>query len=273
MNFTNEQAQFLRQQHVVLGMPMYGGILHERTFLSLLPFLMTAAQLGMQVSINTLTQSSIIAKARCVITADFLGHPGTTHLMWIDSDMVFDPDHVFRLLLHDKDMIGGLSTTKSFPPSYNADVLPEAVGKNNQGWNTKNGLIPLAHIGTGFLLIKRNVIDKMVEAYPETKFNDHLSTPERNAFMYALWDNGINKHGNYVGEDYMFSDRWRAIGGDIWADPAITVDHIGAFTFSVDQTRLLTSLGAKPDSRGNMALNLAPQIKVHNGGNDLAVIP
>lgn len=269
MKLSNSQAEYLRKQHVVIGMPMYSGVLHERTFSSLMPFLLDAQRLGMQVSLNTLTQNSIIAKARCVMTADFLAHPGTTHLMWVDSDMVFDPHDIFRLLLHDRDVVAAMSTTKTFPPSYTGDVLPEAVAPGQNGWNVQDGLIPLAHIGTGFTLVKRSVFERMIAAYPETKFHDVASPPERNRYMFELYANGINKHGSYVGEDWMFCDRWRAIGGRLWADPAMVVDHIGSFIYSNDKFRLLTAIGAKSTGNGDMALNLAPSVKVHDGGNDL----
>lgn len=252
MRLTNEQAHFLRQQRICVGLPLYGGTLQGQTFQSLLPFFTGAAQLGMTATIRTVTNLSNIDAARNLITADFLSDTAATHLLWVDADMSFDPDDIYRLILHDKDVIGGMYPTKSFPPRYCAQVLREAAGSN--GWNTRDGLVPVARLGMGFTLIKRSVIEKMIAAHPERKFTDSNRT------LHALWATGLDEARNWVGEDYRFCDLWRRIGGEVWADPNMVVNHIGQFNFSADRQRLLASLGATPDGK----LNLAPQIPIYS---------
>lgn len=256
MKITPEQADFLGKQSITLGFPCYGGTLQALTFMSLLPFFTSAAQIGTKTNVALLTNCSSIDKGRNIITADFLSHEESTHLLWVDSDMTFDPDCIWRLILADRDIVGALCPSKRLPSFYCAHVMPEAIGSN--GWNTRDGLVPCARLGTGFMLIKRQVIEKMIAAYPDRKFTDSQSSPERNKHMYALWMSGAGERGTWDSEDYRFCDLWRRIGGEVWADPNMVVNHIGQFTYSADRQQLLASLGATPDG----GLNLAPQITV-----------
>ena len=99
--------------------------------------------------------------------------------------------------------------------------------KSNEIKIEKN-LTEVKHIPTGFMLLKRSVIEKMQEAYPSTKYTDdvHFLTEEENKYCYALFDCGVeDKH--YFSEDWMFCHRWSKMGGKLWIDISINLTHTG----------------------------------------------
>ena len=92
----------------------------------------------------------------------------------------------------------------------------------------ENNLAPVKHVATGFMMIQRGAITKMMEAYPDTKYVDDVRflTPEENAFAYALFDCRVEE-GHYFSEDWLFCDRWSKIGGVVYAHITINLTHTG----------------------------------------------
>jgi hypothetical protein len=72
----------------------------------------------------------------------------------------------------------------------------------------------------------------MAEAYPETKYriSTQETTDEDNRWMYNFFDVFV-EDGILWSEDYGFSRRWRALGGEIWMDPQIGLNHVGQHVF------------------------------------------
>jgi len=105
----------------------------------------------------------------------------------------------------------------------------------------ERGLIKLHDAGTGFMMIKRAAIDKMIAAYPELKYNNDLNVgSELSDFFYALFDTMIDpKDRRYLSEDYTFCRRWQDMGGDIWLDPSISLNHYGSFCFQGNPAQLI----------------------------------
>ena len=132
MEITPQQVEFLRKQHVQFALPCYGGILHECVATSLIKFAIYAQRLGMAFSLDTMINESLVQRARNHLSAKFLENGVATHLMFIDSDIGFEPEHIFKLILHDKDIVGGLYPKKTLPPDYVVNVSPEAIDENGQ---------------------------------------------------------------------------------------------------------------------------------------------
>ena len=105
----------------------------------------------------------------------------------------------------------------------------------------ENGLIRLHDAGTGFMMIKRSAIDKMIGSYPELKYNNDLNTgPELQEFFYAMFDTMLDPTDKrYLSEDYTFCRRWQAIGGDIWLDPSISLNHYGSYNFQGNPAQII----------------------------------
>jgi hypothetical protein len=92
------------------------------------------------------------------------------------------------------------------------------------------------YCGAGFMLIRRRAIERMIAAYPQTRYETiHAHTNARGAVNYALFDCFIDAHtGTYLSEDYGFCHRWRAIGGKIWLDTEGVLNHVGSHDFAGD---------------------------------------
>jgi hypothetical protein len=99
----------------------------------------------------------------------------------------------------------------------------------------RSGFITGVYAGTGFMLIRRSCFERMIIAYPETKFDVAHVYPipkERSQNQYALFDCIIEPGTNiYLSEDFTFCRRWRQMGGKIWLDPKSRLSHHGTFRF------------------------------------------
>ena len=89
-------------------------------------------------------------------------------------------------------------------------------------------LIAVDRVGTGFMRLRRDCLEKMVAAYPALRLKHPANPGDRH--FHALFDTGI-VDGDFVGEDFTFCDRWRAIGGQVLVDPALNLGHHGAVAY------------------------------------------
>lgn len=245
MEINQQQMEFLRKQHIQIAIPCYGGMLYEAVATSLVKFAIYAQKIGMAFSIDSMINESLVQRARCHLSAKFLDNSAATHLMFIDSDIGFEPEHIFKLILHDKDIVGGLYPKKALPPDYVINVAPEAVDENGKV-KVEEGLIPVSRLGTGFMLIKREVFEKHMAAYPDTKFTNNIGLPEKlNKYCYTFFDCWVTHDQNreLLSEDWSFIIKSRVIGIQAYADPTIRLNHSGTFVFPGDPTAFYKGLG------------------------------
>ena len=84
-------VDFLRTTKVHIAMPCYGGMLTESTFMSFIKWANTARQLGIDWTLETMVNESLISRARNTLTAKFLDMPDATHLFFVDADIGWEP--------------------------------------------------------------------------------------------------------------------------------------------------------------------------------------
>ncbi|MGE3622566.1 MAG: hypothetical protein AB7H77_01650 [Bdellovibrionales bacterium] len=233
---------------VVVGTPCFGGVVTQDFAMSLINLTAAAPAAGFDVAIMMLGNDALITRARSSIVAKCLDNPAVTHLLFVDADISFTPDHVTRLLQFDKDFVAGLYPAKIFDWQQfmqrfgqSREMLEEAglayVGDLCTGADLRreNGFATGIYAGTGFQLIKRRVFERMIAAHPELKFLSlhafpRPSQPSNN--LYALFDCMIDpESGVYLSEDYAFCRRWRALGGEIWLDLQSRLVHTGSYSF------------------------------------------
>jgi hypothetical protein len=229
-------VEFLRKQHIYFGLPMYGGMCTEATFTGLLRFAVIATKLKLNFTMDVLYNESLIPRARNNLVAKFL-NTNATHLMFIDVDLGFDAESILKLVCNNQDIIGGLYPKKSLPISYAVNSLPSAKVYGED-------IIEVSTLPTGFMLIKRHVIDKMIQNHPELKIRDGIGyAPECEKYMYALFDTLIDEHQNYLSEDWAFCYRWRKMGGIVTANTSIKLDHSGFYKFPGDIAAIKRAVG------------------------------
>jgi hypothetical protein len=122
-----------------------------------------------------------------------------------------------------KDVIGGLYPMKSLPVKWCVNGFD---GAEEQG-----SLQEVSKTGTGFMLIKREVFEKL-NAHPATKpfINDIGLPAELNPHMKTYFDTAVREN-RYYSEDWTFCENWRDLGGKVWVDKRVLLKHTGTYVF------------------------------------------
>lgn len=215
----------LKGKSVAFGTPAYGGQFAMQYVKSLAYSAAQLESVGIPFWTIFVGNDSLIHKARNGVVRSFLEETEATHLLFADADMGWDPESVLRLLSHEKDVVAGAGMRKQDPasfcfrPSENRVVCPDT------------GCWEVEAIGTGFMMISRDCITRMIARYPELRYTDN-----EDRVMHALFYNEM-KYGKDWSEDYVFCRRWREMGGQIWMDPTVALDHVGQRVWSGSVSR------------------------------------
>ena len=251
----------LKQHKLFVATPMYGGMNHGLYMKSCLDLQTTMMRYGIEIKFSFLFNESLITRARNYLVDEFL-RTEYTHLLFIDSDINFNAQDVIALLALDKDVIGGPYPKKSMNwsniahaarnhPDLEAKKLESLVGE--YVFNVVKGTsqfqvtepLEVMEIGTGYMMVKRNVFDKMKVEYPTIKYKpDHVGQAnfDGSRYIHAYFDTVIDTKESIVGggsdrylsEDYMFCQMWRKMGGQIFLCPWMKTQHIGSYAFTGD---------------------------------------
>jgi hypothetical protein len=217
------------------GVLNLGGVLREANIESMMSFMFN---------------ESLITRARNALTQAFL-KSDCTHLMFIDADILFNPADVVTMLKADKDVIGGIYPKKEINwvtvrQAIEAGV-PNEMLKHHTGSFVVNLVdyatsvtvpvnepVEVQNMGTGFLLIKREVFDKLKPTVPSysNDVSDLGNTIGAREIIHEYFATSIEESTNrLLSEDYHFCSIYRAMGGQIWAAPWVVLSHIGTYAF------------------------------------------
>ena len=213
----------------------YNHTCNTEYMMSILKLLNTAKETGLNMSFYPIFFESLVSRARNAAVAHFLEDPENTHLLFIDSDIIFEPEDVFKLLQADKEVVAGI-----YPKKY---IVWDRLKKNPESERvdfpmggtltmTEDNLIELEYLPTGFLLISRTAIEKIITAHPELKYrNDIDGYMSAGDNFYDLFKVGI-RNGIYESEDWGFCSLWKGVGGKVLIHPDINVKHLGWHEYS-----------------------------------------
>lgn len=226
---------------LMVGIPCYGGQLSAATLRGLLETQRACLELGLGFACVTIANESLVQRARNTLVAQFLASDAT-HLLFVDADIGFGADAVLRLLGHGRALIGGLYLRKSGAPDDWAVHFGDEPATEGDGLrvpsDSRTGALGVARIGTGFLLMRRDMLTRMATSWAQKRYTPHAKDgPAGNwrNHTVALFEADVNAAlGRYLSEDYVFCDRWRDMGGEVWCDPAISLEHYGQACFAGD---------------------------------------
>lgn len=135
-----------------------------------------------------------------------------TAIVFIDSDVSFSPDDFLQLIDTEDDVVAGTYRFKMDREKYMGEVL----GPYPQV--REDGCVKMDFTPAGFLKITRDAVNALMLKYPELIYGEPCY-PHLDLFNHGAYSN------SWFGEDAAFCRRWRAIGGDIWCIPTLTVTH------------------------------------------------
>jgi hypothetical protein len=165
--------------------------------------------------------NSLIADARNKLVSRFLASDASD-LVFIDADLSWSPEDLLRLVSFDAPLVAGVYQRKSRAKIDFAVKFGPAIGMDAQR------LMEVERVGTGFMRLRRDCLQRMVAAHASLQLKNPLVKDDTN--FYALFDTTI-VDGQFIGEDFTFCDRWRAIGGKVLIDPTINMSHHGAAAY------------------------------------------
>jgi hypothetical protein len=243
---------------LIIGTPCFGGVVTLPYMLSMLSLKDVLNRGHIPFRLLTPANESLITRARNSIANEFLRDTWGTHLLFIDADIEFPPQLVPRLLQSDKDVVCGVYPVKGLalervtaqpadtPPAVaEAAALDYAVKLKPGCKMDETGFLEVEYAATGFMMIRREVLTRMRDAYPQLQYR-FACTNEEAADNVAFFDTAIDPETlTYLPEDYAFCKRWRDIGGKVHVSVVGKLTHVGARPYAGDFATYLASKGAK----------------------------
>jgi hypothetical protein len=236
------------QHSIFLATPCYGGQVHIHYMSAVLKLQAACVARGIPLEVDLGGGDALITRARAAMAAKFLAG-SATHLLFVDADIGFSPDYVFRLLDADRDLVAGVYPLKriDWDKARQAaldgmkDIQAASLGyvvrflpsPTNSVEVDDGGFGPVAYVGTGFMLVKRAVVQAVADAHPELTagLRDLAGSGPGRAVM--MFETMIEPEtGEHLSEDYAFCRRWRDLGGQVFADFHSRFGHVGHAVYS-----------------------------------------
>jgi hypothetical protein len=269
----------LRKNKLFLATPMYGGMCAGMYSRSVADLAALCTHYGIPLQMYFLFNESLITRARNYCVDEFM-RSDSTHLMFIDSDIGFNPNDVIALMALSRDdspydIIGGpypkkciswekikLAVDKGMADK-DPNVLEKFVGDYVFNPKSGSGSIPIGEpvevleIGTGFLMARKNTFEKFKEYFPQYSYKpDHVRTAafdgSREIMQYFQAEiDPVSKR--YLSEDYWFCQKVQEMGLKTWFCPWMQMQHVGTYIFGgslADLASIGASATADPSALG-----------------------
>jgi hypothetical protein len=221
---------------IFIATPAFDGRVHIPYALSLSDTIFALKTNGYNVKPYITASGSLLVAERNRAVQAFWDS-GCDYMFCIDSDLGWPAQAVLAMLNQDKEFICGVYPVRG---SGGKDFTYRPVSNDGATVVTENHLVKMLYVPAGFMIIKRSVIEKMRNKFPELyycpKDPRNKELPGYCFFNTEVWE------GEFWGEDYTFCRRAREVGVDIWCDPLIEFDHAG------DRGIMLSTLRNKNDN-------------------------
>ena len=216
----------LEGRKLFVGIPTYDGKLSIKLAYALAQLMPAAMRLGVSVRLAHVSGCSIITMARNRLVDEFL-KTDCTELLFIDSDVIAQTEDILRLMAQsgDKDITAGSYPRRSRDKMFFMDLY---FNENNE-LEFDGAMMRIKRVGTGFMLIRRDVFEKLKPHVGWYKNGGVTINPEDQVYDFFKVQN-VNHE--LLSEDYNFCHLYREHGGTIWAAPWCVLGHFGAYLFS-----------------------------------------
>ncbi len=227
--------------HIVVSTPMYGGLCCGGFSEALLGLQELLRKEGHAMDFAYITNESLVQRARNTLAWFFLEKTQGTHMMFIDADIEFNPEDVLKMINADKDLIGGVYPKKGInwndikkalelnleePERFSGNFVFRPIKSEEKV--VFNEPLETDLIGTGFMLIKRNVFERLKEYVGSYVSNN--DTIDRHSVTYNFFQVPV-ENNELLSEDFFFCRAFRRIGGQVYSAPWANFVHNGNYRF------------------------------------------
>lgn len=190
------------------------------------------ASQGWDVYYPDIRQDGLITRVRQKMLSEFMQQGPFDWVFCIDDDIVGPHWTISHLMKRDKDIVGGLYRVKDYD-----EVKCASMGLDGLRPDAR-GLIPMRYLSAGSMLVRGEIIERMIEHYrqapdmPTSWWPDSLEyQDEELGTCWALWDTCVvrdedHPEGKFLSEDWAFCYRARQMGIEIWGDATLPVGHL-----------------------------------------------
>ena len=237
--------------HLLVATPMYGGVCNGNYTVGMIQMASVMSSKKMAFRYAYMTNESLITRGRNSLAYDFLD-TDCTHLMFIDADIGFNPEDIPTMVDADKDIICGIYPKKEINWLKIEEAVKAGIPAQELHLHTGSFVVNLVggalhqegnlydpmeieNGGTGFMLIKRNVFEKLAPLVPEYKNDMWRAVDEfKPKVIKEFFATSIDEEsgGRLLSEDYHFCKIARKAGFRIWAAPWVRLEHNGTYSFS-----------------------------------------
>jgi len=220
-----------RQRSVMIATPIARNPVWQYTQ-SILSTVATLHGLGIRVTWQFVIGSSVIHKARNELCGHFL-MSDYSDLLFVDDDMEWSAGDVVRLLASDKPVIGAAGRMRIEKPNADPTVWCWRPDRGGDGDLIQDdmGALRAKGVGAAFLMINRGILHRMALDHPDWKRPGASDWPQDLRDHYFEFFRPESGPTGEMSEDYVFCERVRADGGEVWVDPTIGLGHVGSFNY------------------------------------------
>ena len=214
--------------------PAFGHMVTTNYMNSMMKFISTThPTLNISTAMHLQSGMALVTQARNNCVSYFLNSE-CTHFLFIDADIGFEPDAIYRLIEKDVPLCLTPYPVKGYGANNQLQFIVHFPDKDNVRIQ-KDGFAEITAGPTGFMMIKREVFEKLAEKYPERKtvnkqlVGNKVETMEKG--WYTFFETAQDPENGYLGEDIAFCRLWTNIGGKIYADTQTPLTHFGSHAF------------------------------------------
>lgn len=196
---------------IAVAIPVYDGKLPVETVRCLIDEQSVIRGSGDSVSFIFLPGCSHPAMGRNQLARLFM-ESDADRLVFLDSDVTFEPGALLRIARHPVDFVGGAYRYKLEAETYPVGWLLDDL------WSDKNGLLEVLSLPGGFMSLSRKVFETLKDKHPDRQY-EHMGN-RFHVYFSMPWQDG-----SFYGEDSYFCKQWREAGGKVFLDPELSLTH------------------------------------------------
>lgn len=242
---------------ILVGTPCTQDGVSEQYLHSILALQRRCDELDWDIRVVT-RADGLVTRTRNIFASRVVLSDNFTHLMMIDADMGFEPAQVERLVESGHEVVGAsvplrevrwdrVESALAVIPDLTAEEMRAvshgfALGflREQPRQRPVNGFLPVRFVGSAMLLARREALLRLANSNQVVAYERGAPWSDWGPNGWTFFDPMVDpEDGNYLSEDYAFCLRWRAVGGEVWADLRSAIDHAGVVKVVGDTAKSL----------------------------------